>query len=245
MSPRVTLATAARVLTQLRRDPRTIALHRRRAVPARDAAALRLRRAAAGVRPRRRRDARPVPVHHDVPRHVDHDAARAHDRHARAADDDAARASSTCCSATRSRSRWSRSCRRRRVAARVRAARPGRRRARASPSSRSPSATRCSAWRSACSPARSRAPSSRRCSSCPRSSSRSSCSAGCSSRARDGRLARADLRRVAAHLRVRRARARDAGPRARRLVRARPRVVIGATLLALALGAATLRRRTA
>ena len=51
MSPRVTLATARRVLAQLRGDPRTIALLLLRALPADDPAALGLRRPAGDLRP--------------------------------------------------------------------------------------------------------------------------------------------------------------------------------------------------
>ena len=84
--------------------------------------------------------------------------------------------------ATRSRSARSRSSRRRCVVGgRALGARPARRRRRRGRWSRSPSATRCSAWRSASSSARSRRPSSRPCSSCRRSSSRRCCSAACSS----------------------------------------------------------------
>ena len=102
MSARVTFATAARVLTQLRRDPRTVALLLARPVRPRGAAEGDLRRRACGLPDDRRSAARPLPVHLDVPRHVDHDAARARVGDARAADDAAARTSSTSCSATRS-----------------------------------------------------------------------------------------------------------------------------------------------
>ena len=98
----------------------------------------------------------------------------------------------------------------------------------------------------AASRARSRAPSSRRCSSCPRSSSRRSCSAGCSSRA----TTMADWLQWlsalhAVHVRVRRARSRSVDRTARRVVLARRRPSSsGSTVLALVLGAGTLRRRT-
>ena len=61
----------------------------------------------------------------------------------------------------------------------------------------------------------------------------------------DGGWLRADLGCVPAHVRVRRACACDAGPRPRAWFAFDLVVTIGATLLALALGAATLRRRTA
>ena len=70
--------------------------------------------------------------------------------------------------------------------------------------------TRCSAWRWACSPARSRAPSSRQCSSCRWWCCRSCCCAGCSSpreQMADG--AALDLRRDAAVVRGRGAAAGD------------------------------------
>ena len=91
MSARITLATAQRVLWQIRHDPRTIALLL--AVPA---VLLVLLRYVFDGQPQalpvdRRAAVRAVPVHRHVPGHVDHDAARAHHRHARAADDAAAR----------------------------------------------------------------------------------------------------------------------------------------------------------
>ena len=82
---------AARVLAQLRRDPRTIALIVARPVRARDAAQGALPRAARGLPARRCAAPRAVPVRLDVRRHVGDDAAGAHLGDARAADDDAAR----------------------------------------------------------------------------------------------------------------------------------------------------------
>ena len=81
MSARVTLATARRVLWQIRRDPRTIALLL--VVPRRAARAdaLRIRRSATDLPGDRGADVRAVPVHHYVSRHLDRDAARAHQRH--------------------------------------------------------------------------------------------------------------------------------------------------------------------
>ena len=128
---------------------------------------------------------------------------------------------------------------------RVRPARARRRRARAASSSRSRSATPCSAARSGSSSARSRSRSSRRCSSCRRSCSRRSCSAASSCRATQ----------MAAWLRW----LSDALPltyaydalahTATDMFDTRfaidVAVVGGCIALALALGAATLRRRTA
>ena len=75
VSPRIAAATAARVLTQLRRDPRTVALLL--VIPA--ALVTLLRYAFDGSPETFDRIgaplARPLPLHHDVPRHVDHDAA--------------------------------------------------------------------------------------------------------------------------------------------------------------------------
>ena len=87
----------------------------------------------------------------------------------------------------------------------VYAARPRRRPDRCGCCWSSPSSTRCSAWRSACSSARSRPPSSRPCSSCRRSCCRSSCSAGCWCRAtRWTTCCTLGLQRAAAVLRGRR-----------------------------------------
>ena len=156
MSAAATGATALRVLTQLRRDPRTVALLL--FVPAVLITLLRvrLRRPAGDVRPPRRPDDRAVPVHHDVPRHLDHDAARAHRRHARAADVDAGRQARP---ARRLRHRLRRHGRRsrRRSPPPWRSWRSGSTSAARRPRSwRWRSATPCSACRSGCSSARSR-----------------------------------------------------------------------------------------
>jgi ABC-2 type transport system permease protein len=67
MSVTATLATTLRVLTQLRRDPRTIALII--GVPCLLVTLIRyVFDAQPGVRPHRRSDARPLSVHHDVHR---------------------------------------------------------------------------------------------------------------------------------------------------------------------------------
>ena len=128
---------------------------------------------------------------------------------------------------------------------RLRAARPRRDALGRARSSCSPSRTRSSGWRSGSSSARSPRRSSRRCSSCPRSSSRRSSSAGCSS---------PRIRWPAGCRRSRRVLpltyAFDALDRAAHEPTLGPRfwadvaVIVGATLLALVLGAATLRRRT-
>ncbi len=176
-----TFATAGRVLSQIRHDPRTIGLLL--VVPS-----LLIGLVAwmftdtdvfASIGPG---DARPVPVHRDVPRHEHRHAARAAHRHARATLLDAARQGRL----------------HPRLRARVRlprhlpdgdrglvrgvGVRPRDRGLASGCSSPSRSATRCSAPRSACSRARSPAPSSRSCSSCRCSSSRRCCSAASSCR---------------------------------------------------------------
>ena len=89
VSIRVTWAVARRVLWQIRRDPRTIALLL--VVPVLLLVLLKYVFAGETERlPNDRRPAlRPVPVHRHVPDHVDRDAPRAHERDARAADDPA------------------------------------------------------------------------------------------------------------------------------------------------------------
>ena len=84
MSPRCTLAVAGRVLEQLRRDPRTIALVL--VVPCVLMTLVKyiVRQPAGDLRADRPADARPVPADHDVPDHVHHDASRADHRDARA-----------------------------------------------------------------------------------------------------------------------------------------------------------------
>ena len=68
MNPRITLAVATRVLTQIRRDHRTAAMLAGAAVPADDPAVVDVRRLAGAVlRPARSGPARTVPVHHHVP----------------------------------------------------------------------------------------------------------------------------------------------------------------------------------
>ena len=79
MSLSRTTATAARVLSQLRRDPRTIVLLI--VVPCVLMILVDQLFAGreAGVPERRSADARDLPADQHVPRHLDHDAARAHD----------------------------------------------------------------------------------------------------------------------------------------------------------------------
>ena len=109
--------------------------------------------------------------------------------------------------------------------------------------SRSP--TPCSGWRSGCSSAPSRAASSRPCSSCRRYPAPSSCSAACSCPATDGASAES-LSDVLPMTYAYDALARVAAGRPRRpALASTSRSWSGASLLALALGAATLRRRTA
>ena len=89
------------------------------------------------------------------------------------------------------------------------------------------------------------APSSRPCSSCPRSCCRSSCSAGCWCRATRCPTCCTRSSRAAAVLRRRRHAGRDDARRGRHARRGCDLgVVAGAVVLALGLGAATLRRRT-
>jgi hypothetical protein len=75
MSARVTLATARRVLWQIRRDPRTIALLL--VVPVGLLVLMRFvfRRSATDLPGDRGADVRAVPIHHHVSRHLDRDAA--------------------------------------------------------------------------------------------------------------------------------------------------------------------------
>ena len=105
------------------------------------------------------------------------------------------------------------------------------------------SRTRCSAWRSACSSARSRGPSSRPCSSCRRSCFPQLLLCGLFV-ARDEMAAGfARSRGAAADLRLRRARPHRGGNFDARFV-LNVAVVCGCVVLAIVLGGATLRRRT-
>ena len=95
MSPRITLATAGRVLRQLRHDPRTLAL----VILVPPLLLTLMKYVFDGQEETFDRIGAPLvgifPFVIDVPRHLDHDAARTDVGDARAADDDAARASST------------------------------------------------------------------------------------------------------------------------------------------------------
>ena len=178
----------------------------------------------------------------DVRDHVDHDASRADDRHARAADDAPAREARPAVGL--------------RPGVRPRRGRSGTITAAVAFGLLGldvegsivvvvllASGTRSSAWRSACSRARSRRRSSRRCSSCRRSCCRSSCSAACSSRATRWPVRWVDsyvLPLTWAYDGLQRA--VDGGDAA--LIARDAAIVFAVTLLALALAAATLRRRT-
>ncbi len=89
MTPRLTVATAGRVLRQVRHDPRTIALLL--VVPVRPARAAGLDlRQHPGLRPARRAAAGDLPVHRHVPCDQRRHPPRAAERHPRAAARDAA-----------------------------------------------------------------------------------------------------------------------------------------------------------
>ena len=199
----------------------------------------RLRRARPGP-------ARDLPVHRDVPRDQRDHPARAGQRHPRAA---AVDADGQARLPARLRPRL-RAARRRAVGAGGRGERrPARpRRQRPGLAARRGGGRRRRA-RHGARPARQRlraTPSSRRCSSCRPSSSRRSCCAGCSS-PRDflPPVLAGDQRRAAAVLRRRRDAGAGRGAPTRRACGRTSAVVLGFALAGLALGAATLRRRTA
>ena len=101
MSARVTLAVAGRVLTQVRRDHRTLAMLLVLPCLLIDPALVDVRGPARRrLRPARPGAARALPVHRDVPGDQRDHAARAQQRHPRAAARRCRWASSTSCSAT-------------------------------------------------------------------------------------------------------------------------------------------------
>ena len=247
MSARVTWAIARRVLWQIRRDPRTIALLL--VVPV--VLLVLLRYVFDGEPSVFRKIGVPLcglfPFIVMFLDHVDRDAPRAHERHAGTADDAAAVTARPPRRLRRSRSAYWRPSRR---------------------SSSAPSGSSLlgldaahGAWLVAllaignailgmalglCGQRVRRGPSSRPCSSCLRSSSpNSSSAASSSSAARWARLLYWALLGAAAHVLLRRTRARHESGRARRMVRARRARHRRDDVAALALGAATLKRRTA
>ena len=246
MSASITLATAGRVLRQLRHDHRTLAMLRRRARACSWALLAWVFDGTTDLRRDRRAAARHLPVRRDVPRHVGRHPARAHLGDPRAAAHDADRQARP---AARLRAGLRRSSPIVQAALATRAlghaARPGRRGTRCGCCSSSRSATPCWAWRSGSSSARSRPPSSRPCSSCRRSCCRSSCCAGCWCRATSwttccgGSPAVLPLSYAVDAMRDLTTN-EEVDPSAWVDLS----VVVLAILLALGLGAATLRRRT-
>ena len=214
-----------------------------RPVAAVDALPLRLRRPARDVRPRRRADGRDLPARLDVPRHVDRDAPRAHQRDARAAHVAAAgeaRPAARLRARLRARRRRAGVARLRRRLRAARARRGGLGRARRRPRGRERRA------RDGARPL----PLRLRLDGVPGRAVHAGGDPAPAPALRPARPARPDgagagldLLRPPDDVRLRRARARhvgDAGPELALDVA----VVIGSIVVALALGAATLRRRT-
>ena len=199
-----------------------------------------------GLRPDRPGPAGALPVLHHVPGHQRDHAARAVQRHARAAARDAdgqARLPVRLRPRLRADGRGPVGARRRRSASGCSASTSSGRSG-CSASSRSP--TPCSARRSACSCRRSRRRSSRRCSSCRPWWCRRCCCAGCWCRAtRCPDVLERDQRRAAAVVRRRRDADADRRPPTPATCGATWRSWRVFAVGGLALGAATLRRRTA